>query len=89
MDLIDKQAAILRFYNATAETEVQVVTDIPAERYHVLASMSYKELCKPFVIKDIKAGHSRGQIMQKYRLSASTVRYIGFQLGILKYKKLG
>lgn len=87
MNLIDKHSAILRFYNATSEIKADVITDIPADRYHVLASMEYKELCKPFIIKDLQAGNSIGQLMRKYNLSQSIIRYIGFKIGLLQYNK--
>ena len=80
----DKETAIIRYYNATNNVAVDSISEIPFEFLAVISEIPYKELCRPFIIADLRDGLTQRQIARKYRLPHHIIRRIGLQNGQCK-----
>ena len=74
--------AVIRFYNLIAGETCEDITEIPEDRLLVLADISYVELCRPFIVRDLEKGLSRKLLSERYGISESVIRTIGFHAGI-------
>lgn len=63
---------MVKFYNRVNSTDV-TFDEIPLDVIEFLTKLSCKELSKPFVIEELKAGRHIRAIARKYPVSKQTI----------------
>lgn len=75
---------IVRYYNEIAGTNVLTYDEIPEQAQVFLSGIEYRDLIRPFVLKDLRKGLEPKIISLRYRIKRSTIRGIGRQFGFNK-----
>jgi len=84
---MDYGKILILFYNRVSGKNVSALEEIPPEVITFLSALDPKDLKRPFILEEIKAGNIDTKITIKLSVDRSAVRHVRFKFGYLQPHK--